>query len=103
MLLLANSCKKSKQETTVLSCNPKYSVDIQPIITSKCALSGCHNAGSSMGDYTKFEVVKVRADSGRINHYVFDLRIMPPANKDSLTTTEKNNLKCWLDNGALQN
>ena len=80
----------------------KYSSDIAPVITAKCALPGCHVAGSSFGDFSAYAELKQRADNGRIQRNVFELKKMPPSTQAQLTDEEKDKLKCWLDNGAPQ-
>jgi uncharacterized membrane protein len=94
--LLALSCKKKKDDTCT------YTSDIQPIVANKCALAGCHAAGSAVADFSGYEGLKTRADNGKISKYVFELKIMPPATKTQLTDEEKEKLKCWLDGGAKQ-
>jgi len=98
IVVLTNSCTHKSVEADY--CNPGYSTDIEPIITKKCTLSGCHGAGSTIADFTNFVVLKTLADNGTVLNRVFVLKIMPPANIDTLTTQEKVKLKCWLDNGA---
>lgn len=103
LLLLQSiaACKKHQPDTSE-PCNPNYVKDIKPIISGKCALSGCHGVGSTIADFTKDSIVKNRADIGRIRSYIFELKIMPPASAQPLTEQEKETLKCWLDNGAPQ-
>lgn len=91
------SCKKD-DDTNACA----FSATIQPVINTKCAIPNCHNAGSALGDFTTYEGLKTRADNGRIRTNVFDLKIMPPASATPLTDEEKEQLKCWLDNGAPQ-
>lgn len=92
------SCKKEADTSSVCS----YSTIISPIINTKCAIPNCHNAASSLADFSTYEGLKQRADNGRIRTNVFDLKIMPPASAVQLTDDEKEKLKCWLDNGAPQ-
>jgi hypothetical protein len=97
-MLVILSCKKTTTETA--KCSGSYSSDIKPIANSKCALKDCHGSGSSLGDFTQYAELKLRADSGWIRRNVFELKIMPPASAVPLTEDEKQKLKCWLDNGA---
>jgi hypothetical protein len=99
VFLLLNSCKKLG--VAKATCN--YNSDIKPIVSARCALSGCHGAGSTIADFTDYAVLKACADSGWIRNFVFNLKIMPPASADSLNEQQKEKIKCWLDNGALQN
>jgi hypothetical protein len=97
-LALMNSCSKSREEG--VTC--RYSSDIKPLVARKCAVAGCHNGSTGLVNFTDDATLKLRADNGRIRSYVFELKIMPPAGADSLTTLEKEQLKCWLDGGAVQ-
>jgi uncharacterized membrane protein len=96
--LLGISCKKDNNTT---ACS--YSGVIRPIINNKCAIPNCHNAGSTLADFSTYEGLKSGVDNGRIRTNVYDLKIMPPASAIPLTEEEKEQLKCWLDNGAPQN
>jgi uncharacterized membrane protein len=97
------SCEKEEPAPPEpAGCVAKYSADIAPIVTTKCAISGCHVSGSSFGDFTVYAELKQRADNGRIRKNVFELNTMPPSTQTQLTDAEKDKLKCWLDNGAPQ-
>jgi hypothetical protein len=98
LFLLLNSCKKRENAPT---CN--YNKDIKPIIAAHCMHPGCHGGGSTIADYTDYEVLKTQVDAGRVRSYIFDLKIMPPATIDSLSGQDKQKIKCWLDAGGLQN
>ena len=79
----------------------KYSVDVQPIISTSCLLgSNCHSAGSTnaggeLTDYTKVfnkrVQIKAAVNSG----------VMPQTG--SLTTDQKKKIICWIDSGAPNN
>jgi len=72
--------------------------EIEPIITTSCAKSGCHVPGTGRLDFTKFDEVKIAA--GQIKSRVVS-RSMPfdgtlPDNQIQL-------IACWVDDGALEN
>ena len=73
---------------------------VRPLVESKCALTGCHVSGFQPGDFTSCEVLKEKAQSGKIHLMVFSLGNMPPVYK--LTEHEKSQLKCWIESGALR-
>jgi len=77
--------------------------DVQQIIATKCAINGCHTAGSSLPNLSNYSILKTWVDNGRVQANIFDLKIMPPAAAVPLTDSEKKILKCWLDDGAPQN
>lgn len=91
------SCSNDKFETDPCS-QVSYLETIHPIVESKCAISGCHVAGFQPGDFTKYEVLKQKAEDGKIQLMVFSLGIMPPLHK--LTEEEKSQLQCWIQSGA---
>ncbi len=96
VFLVFNSCKKSKREADPCA----YSSTVKQIISKKCGISGCHVSGSALADFTNYEDLKKRAENGRMQLNVFELKIMPPPSADSLTVDEQEKLKCWLNNGA---
>jgi hypothetical protein len=72
--------------------------DIEPIITTSCAKSGCHVLGTGRIDFTDFQNIKDAA--GQIKARVIN-RSMPfdsqlPDNQIQL-------IACWVDDGALEN
>ena len=97
--IFSMSCKKEEKDKD--PC--KYSTKVKPVIAAKCAIPGCHGAGSKIADFTIDSVVKSKADNSRMRSMVFELNIMPTQSAATLTDQEKEILKCWLDNGAAQN
>jgi len=91
------SCTNDKFETDPCSA-VSYVETIRPLVESKCAFSGCHVEGFPPGDFTLYEVLKQKAEEGKIQLMVFSLGIMPPVH--ILTEEEKSQLQCWLQSGA---
>jgi len=100
------SCKKDKtsEETTFTpDCSgsaPTYAATVSGIISSNCAASGCHAAGSNNGPgalttYTQVKNAAVSIRSAVLNGSM-------PKN-GSLTNAQKNNIICWIDAGAINN
>lgn len=88
-------------------CTETYTFadDIQPIIQTKCAISGCHNG--DMGpdlNWTDFQQFHKRVASGLVKYRVTH-RIMPPSfsPEGPLTQEQINAIACWSDQGALHN
>jgi hypothetical protein len=79
-----------------------YSVDIEPIITSSCAISGCHvQGGSGPGNFANYNNVKAKVDDGTfVNEVVID-RTMPPSG--GLSDCDRQLLELWVDSGAPNN
>lgn len=103
MLVVLPACKKEKKED-VIDCtgvSPSYNSEIKPIISANCLSSGCHNAGSSNGDYTTYNGLKAVAASGVLESRVIINKTMPPSGPLSLDNRKK--IKCWISSGALNN
>lgn len=99
-LLLVVTCKKEKTFTPECNGSKSYASDVSPIISSNCAVSGCHATGSSNGpgaltNYSQVNVAKSRIRTAVANG------TMPKNGK--LSDDQKNKIICWIDAGALNN
>lgn len=101
-VVLIIACKK-EEEPQPAPCKPTYDAGIKTIVDAKCALSGCHDGSVPLPNFKTYPELKARVDNGKVKSFVFDLKIMPPANATQLTDEEKELLQCWLDNGAPEN
>ncbi len=83
------------------SANVKFSADINPIIQTKCAVLGCHNASAAGG--VNFIPGYSAIDTARIRARVLDGNpsYMPPG--IPLPLTERKKIECWLKEGAPNN
>jgi len=77
-----------------------FASDINPTIQSTCAVSGCHAAGSTNGPGALTTYQQIFNARSQIRTAVNN-GTMPK--NGSLTTTQKNNILCWIDNGAPNN
>lgn len=78
----------------------KFTTDVQPIINLHCATTNCHNStGAGNTVLQTYEQIKSKLD--RINQRVMVDKTMPP--NGSLTPSEMDILKCWIEGGALNN
>lgn len=84
------------QSTEVLS-GVSYSTSIASIISSSCAVSGCH-AGTQAPDFRVF--ANIRASAQNIKTRTGN-RTMPQGS--TLSQTEIDLIACWVDDGAPQN
>lgn len=77
-----------------------YSQQIKSIITTNCAVSGCHNGDNGTSrDWTVFANVKAHAD--RIKTLTQN-KTMPPGGR-SITEEQIALIACWVDDGANNN
>lgn len=96
------ACKKDEfKDLDCSTIDSKYSTSLSAIISSKCNNSGCHNAGSSNGDFTTYAKVKPYVDNGTFKKEVITDKTMPQ--NGSLSQDERNKIKCWLDAGGPNN
>jgi len=89
---LLGACKKSTV-TFFPSCSStvkSFNNDVLPIISSRC--KGCHSQYSGYS--------QIAGDKSSIRSTIVD-GSMPK--ESSLSTSEKNDVVCWIDNGALNN
>lgn len=87
--------------------NVTYSATIQPVLQSKCAVSGCHNsAGYSGGvNLSTYAGAKIIADNGMLLHVIRHESGVPPmpqggAKLDDCTITQ---IRKWVSDGAPNN
>lgn len=93
------ACKKSNSDTTdAITCDGTltYTANAKAIITKNCTTSGCHNAGSSRGDFTTYAGLKPYLNSGDFYREVITTKDMPQGS--SLSEEEYNALYCWAKN-----
>ena len=102
----------SKNGTTTNSTNNNFTEDcsgpaksfandVSPIIQSSCATnSSCHGAGSINGPGPLLTYNQISTAKQDIRAAVFSGAM--PLN-GTLSSTQKNAILCWIDNGASQN
>ena len=82
-----------------------YAEDVDPIIITKCAISGCHDGTlGAERDWTDFAAFQAAALSGSVKQKITSGE-MPPSGSAGgpLTADEIAVISCWIDNGALDN
>jgi len=100
-----------------------YANEIQPILSARCAVPGCHGAGSSSGGYTMgagapYATVRnasgnngpiiVASNSGASNLYLKTTSSSPfgsrmPLGGTPLSTADQQKIRDWIDQGAQDN
>ncbi len=78
----------------------KFAADVQPIIVSKCATGGCHDASASGGVVLQTHS-QVSAKKDRVYARAVLEKTMPTSG--ALPPAELAKLKCWIDSGAPNN
>lgn len=101
---IMTACKKKNDDLNNLDCSKissGYASNIKPIIDGNCLSSGCHNGGSTHGDFTTYAGVKAKVDNGSFDNRVIQQKNMPLGGSLSIDQLKK--IKCWLNSGAPNN
>lgn len=98
------ACKKGGDSTNTVECSgpaKSFSADIIPIIQSSCAMDAdCHGSNSISGPGSLLNYQQVFNARLAIRSAVLSGEMPKDA---SLTTSEKNAIICWINNGAANN
>lgn len=103
---MANSCAYDNAEDLYgeIACPPEgvsYSSTIEPLISTHCAIPGCHVRGNQLPELTDYE--KISANASKIKEMTSS-GIMPPETSGMiLTKQEIDDIICWVDAGAPEN
>ena len=76
-----------------------YANVIQPLLQQNCSGASCHGTNGSRGDLMTYSKLKPYVNNGSFRREVLDRQSMPEGG--SLSSQELGQIKCWLDNGAL--
>jgi uncharacterized membrane protein len=107
MLIFLVGCYYDKEESlypsNTVDCNSVNATftSVKPIIATKCATAGCHNAASSSGGTVLETYDQIKAKADRINQRAIIDKTMP--SDKPLSANEMAALKCWLSSGAPNN
>ena len=77
------------------------SSDVQSIISSNCAISGCHVSGARSPNLS--EKQNIISQASRIKQRTASRSMPPPGSGITLTDEEIATLGCWADQGANDN
>jgi hypothetical protein len=105
-IIIFSSCYYDKEEILYpdgLNCGTvpaQFAANVSPIISTRCAVAGCHAAGSTngVGPLTSYDLIKNA--SVQIKAAVTS-GFMPQ--NSSLTPVEIKTISCWVDAGAPNN
>lgn len=109
-MLVLGGCYYDKEEilypgsTTPVDCTTVqsgFAADVQPLIISKCAIPGCHDASGASGGVILQSHAQMSGKKDRINTRAVVDKTMPPTGP--LTPAEAAKIKCWIDAGAPNN
>jgi uncharacterized membrane protein len=104
-VLLGNSCTYDNEEDLFgeqnCSSSISFAQNVQPIITTRCAVPGCHVSGGQPPDYSQPSNIVGRAAS--IRNRTKNRTMPPPASGITLTEAEIQTINCWVQQGANAN
>ena len=98
-VFIIQSCKHEPDNGCYIQRS--YQNDIRPVVLAHCATYGCHVPGFVSGDFTLYQPLKNKADSGTLKLLVIDLKLMPP--DSSISDKQRETIGCWILQGALDN
>jgi len=123
--LYVQSCTYNKGEAvtpnsgcTTTYSNLSFTSDIQPILTTNCAISGCHSGSSPQGNFTlessKAYATLSKKGSGYIDvsdpkssvlysSIVSISNPMPPNGMQALSACDLKRIEIWMSEGAKDN
>ncbi|GAA5219426.1 hypothetical protein [Membranihabitans marinus] len=93
---------------TVVSCSDdpiitgeevSYTADIRPLLDQKCSNPSCHGPGSVILELDTYD--KVQLAAAKIRERVWVSRTMPKSG--TMTEEERELVKDWVDQGAMNN
>jgi hypothetical protein len=105
IVALANACKKDSEnkDTGTVDCSSittTYSGTVNPLISTSCAKSGCHDATSTNGPGALTNYTQVFNARAQIRTAV-STGTMP--RDATFTASQKASITCWIDAGAPNN
>lgn len=109
-VIFLGSCRNEKVdpiacEDPVSGETISYNLDVYPIISSNCILSNCHVTGFEKGNFTNFDEIKQKAESGVLRYMILTQQ-MPHGNTDGkyyLTDCEQTKILTWINAGSKNN
>ena len=94
----ANGCRFSESHQVLSGVT--WSGSVKDIISARCAIPGCHVAGTGLPNW-EF-LINIQENASLIIQRI-NLREMPPAGSFALTDREIRLITCWAHDGALDN
>jgi hypothetical protein len=95
-----NNNNNNNNNNTTCTGTKSFANDVNPIIQASCAISGCHNAGSTNGPGALTSYQQIFNARSNISVAVGN-GTMPKTG--SITADQKNAILCWISGGAPNN
>ena len=106
LIIFCGSCAYDNAEELYgeKSCPPQgasFSETIEPIISSNCAISGCHVSGQQLPTLETYAQISTNSD--KVKSRTSNGTMPPPSSGLTLTSEEIEAIACWADAGAPDN
>ncbi len=104
-----SSCYYDKEETlypSTSNCDSTqftYNATIAPLIQARCGSSACHGSGSSFGDFSTYNGVKAKINTGVFSDRVLVQKNMPPFGSPMLSSCDYARISKWINSGSPNN
>lgn len=88
----------------IKECPPEgvpFSDEVEPIINTNCAISGCHASGGQQPTLETYEQISSNAE--KIKTRTSNGTMPPPVSGIRLSQKEIDDIACWVDAGAADN
>ena len=107
VIIFFTACSKSSSSSNnnnpTVDCGTiakSFSANVQPITSTRCAIPGCHDAGSNNGPGPLTTYQQIFNERSNIRSAIAT-GLMPQGS--SLTQVQINTILCWIDSGAPNN
>lgn len=109
---MVSQCVKHKAAEVVVPCEAGsiyFANDIQPLLNSSCAMSGCHDSKTKAEgyDFSNYNGTMKGVVSGKPNsselYEVITRKKMPPKNYPAINESQLQLLSSWISQGAKDN
>ena len=74
---------------------------VSSIISTNCAVPGCHVSGTGRVNFTEKE--NIIQNASQIRSFTQNGIMPPPQSGKTLTAQQKQDIYCWVENGAQDN
>lgn len=109
-IIVLAGCYYDKEEdlyrTTCITTDVRYSNIVKPIIDASCNVAGCHNSTAAGGyNFTNFPELQRSALNGDLVGSIMHASgySAMPQGREKLPDCQINQIKMWVDAGALNN
>lgn len=90
-------------ETFCDSLDVSFNLHVLPLANAKCAISGCHNGGTGIADFTSYAGLSNAAQNIKVRIQLPSSNSLYMPQGGTLTQEELDIFLCWIEDGAQNN